>query len=130
MLSVPKDYFEEFKKVLGTEFTQRYVEKTVCNELMSVILAQILTLRNEMNVLRERLNEYETSSVKVEEVEELKIIPEDEAYEKISEYIKTNPGCRTSQIISGLGINPDLALRVLHRLQREKKVKGKDIERI
>lgn len=59
---------------------------------------------------------------------ELVKIPDEEAAERISDYVKKNPGSRTSDIIFDLGLDPDLVLRVLRRLTQNGKIKGKEIE--
>ena len=60
-----------------------------------------------------------------EEPQELRVIPEEEATEKIVAFVNSHPGAKTSDIICELGIDPTLAIKVLHKLQAEQKIVGK-----
>lgn len=82
----------------------------------------------QMDLINSRLDKIE--GLKEEKVEELKLvkIPEKKATKKISEYITKHPGCRTSDIIFDLHLDPDLVLTVVRKLQQKGKIKGKDID--
>jgi len=128
MLAIPQDYFEVIKQTLGTEFAQKYVEKTTCMNICVATQSLIEALKLQMIQFDERLAKIENIE-QDEEPQELTIIPEDEATEKISAFITEHPGSRTSDIICDLGLNPNLVLRILRKLKEEKKITGKDIER-
>ena len=64
---------------------------------------------------------------KVPSVLHLKIIDKEEAKRKIQQFINKNPGCRTSQIIEKLEIDPELAIRILKELKEEDSVLSKPI---
>lgn len=61
---------------------------------------------------------------RAEEVLELKKIPHKEAVALIKKYIDEHQGCRTSDIIYNLGLDPDLVLAVLEELEEKKKIRG------
>jgi ribosomal protein S25 len=64
---------------------------------------------------------------KVPSVLHLKIMDREEAKRKVHQFINKNPGCRTSQIIEKLGIDPELAVRILKELKEEDSVLSKPI---
>jgi predicted transcriptional regulator len=51
----------------------------------------------------------------------------EEAKRKIHHFIIKNPGCRTSQIIEKLEIDPELAVRILKELKEEDSILSKPI---
>jgi len=61
-------------------------------------------------------------------VVKLKKISLEEAKSRIYRYIKEHPGCRTSDIIMDLELDPDVVLKALSQLQREDRVEGREIE--
>ena len=63
-----------------------------------------------------------------EEIIELKKIPKDKAIELIKSYVEKHPACRTSDIIYDLELDPDLVLDCLNELEKEKKIRGKEID--
>lgn len=58
---------------------------------------------------------------------ELRKIPKNEAIELIKAYIVKHLGCRTSDIIYDLTLDPDLVMECLNELEEKKKVVGKKI---
>lgn len=60
---------------------------------------------------------------------ELKKIPLEEAKLLIHKYIKEHPGCRTSDLIIELALDPDLVIKALSQLKKEDRIEGRDIER-
>jgi len=83
----------------------------------------------QMVAFNERLEKIEKPVVEAIEVEEepqeLRVIPEEEATEKIVAFVNGHPGAKTSDIICDLGIDPALTIKVLHKLQAEQKIIGK-----
>jgi len=132
-LSLPQDYFDQVKRQLGREFNQMYVEKDTCARFCGMTLNHLTALREQIIMLNERLDRLEhekTISIEVEEEpQQFATIPEEEATIRISEYVDSHPGTRTSDIICDLGIEPNLALKILRKLQAEDKIAGKQIER-
>ena len=59
---------------------------------------------------------------------ELKTVSLEEAKDQIYRYIKKHPGCRTSDIIIDLSLDPDLVLKALSQLRREDRVEARDVE--
>jgi hypothetical protein len=80
----------------------------------------------QIGLIGSRLDKIEATENEVEALE-LVNIPEKEAAKKVSEYINRHPGCRTSDIIYDLHLNPDLVLKVLRKLEKQEKVRGKDV---
>lgn len=83
-------------------------------------------LIRQIGLISSRLDRLEATENEVEALE-LVNIPEKEATKKVSEYITQHPGCRTSDIIYDLHLDPDLALKVLRKLEKQEKVRGKDV---
>jgi len=84
-------------------------------------------LKKEMDLMKARLDKIESlERIEEEGVEELVEIPEKEALARINDYVKNHPGCRTSEIIYNLRLDPDLVLRVLKKLEEEGKVRGEN----
>ena len=73
-------------------------------------------------VLKKCLEEREKLTEK--EVLELRKIPRKEAVALIKEYIDEHQGCRTSDIIYDLALDPELALSVLKELEEKKEIRG------
>lgn len=125
MLSVPQDdYFDQMKQRLGSEFGQMYVEKNTCSKFCGAILFQLDALRREMSSVNERLEKIEKPHTE-EEPQQLLVIPEEEAKEKIVSYVNNHSGARTSDIICDLGLDPNLTINILRKLQAENKITGK-----
>ncbi len=59
---------------------------------------------------------------------EFKVLPQKEAIKIIEKYVNKNPGCTTSQIIEELQLDPSLVVEVLDKLEKEKKLEGKEIK--
>jgi hypothetical protein len=61
----------------------------------------------------------------VQDVLKLKKMPYEKATASIKKYIDEHQGCRTSDIMYDLGLEPSLVLDVLKELERKKKIRGK-----
>jgi len=97
-------------------------------ELMAKIheLVEESVNRKLPEVVRKCLEEREKLAEKG--VIKLRKIPPKEAIPLIKRYIDKHQGCRTSDIIYDLGLEPDLVLKVLKELEEEGKIRGKDFE--
>ena len=100
------------------------LEECVCRELEKVV-RKVLKESLLEEVVKKCLEEKEKPS---EEALELKKIPRKEAATLITKYIDGHQGCQTSDIIFDLHLDPDLVLKVLRKLEKEKKVRGEKIE--
>lgn len=58
----------------------------------------------------------------------LKEVNKDEAKKQIQEFVQSNPGCRTSDIIFALKLDIDLVMETLKELKNEELVEGRDVE--
>ena len=58
------------------------------------------------------------------EVLELRKIPCEEAVALVKEYIDEHQGCRTSDIIYDLALDPELVLSVLKELEEKEEIRG------
>ena len=124
MLSVPQDYFDQMKQKLGTEFHQTYVEKNTYSKFCGAIVVQLESLKMQISLLNERLEKMEKPEIE-EMPQEFRVIPEEEATEKIVSFVNNHPGARTSDIICDLGLDPNLTIKILHKLRDEQKITGK-----
>jgi len=59
---------------------------------------------------------------------ELRELPIDEAKKLIQQYVRENEGCRTSQIIIELALDPDLVIEAIHQLDSEELLESEDID--
>ena len=85
-------------------------------------------LKKEMDLVNARLDKIESlERIEEEGLEELVEIPEEEALAKIKDYVNNHPGCRTSEIIFDLRLDPDLVLKILKKLEERGKVRGEKI---
>jgi len=73
------------------------------------------------DVVKKCLEEREKLS---EEVLELRKIPRKEAVALIKKYVDEHHGCRTSDIIYDLTLDPELVLSVLKELEEKKEIRG------
>lgn len=58
----------------------------------------------------------------------LRKIPHEKAVALIKSYIDEHQGCRTSDIIYDLALDPDLVLKVLKKLEEKGKIRSEDFE--
>jgi hypothetical protein len=77
-------------------------------------------------VVKKCLKEREEQAGK--EVLKLRKISHEKAVPLIKKYIDENQGCRTSDIIYDLALDPDLVLNVLKKLQEKSEIRGEDVE--
>ena len=61
------------------------------------------------------------------EVLKLKKIPHKKAVALVKKYVDEHQGCRTSDIIYDLALDPDLVLKVLKELEENGKIRGEDL---
>jgi hypothetical protein len=62
------------------------------------------------------------------DVTELVRIPLKDAQQKIISYVNSHIGCKTSDIIFDLGLDPDLVLQCLNELETSKRIRSKNID--
>jgi len=100
------------------------VEECVNKELEKIL--QKLVDKKLEDVVRKCLEEKERA---VEtEIVKLRKVPMEEAVMQIKTYIDKHQGCRTSDIIYDLALDPDLVLKALKKLEKDKLVRGENIE--
>jgi len=112
------------------ESGQKNVEKTVSPKQYIALMAQLDKLKSQYADVVGRLSKLEqiyghTASL---EPQELRVIPEEQAIIQVEAYIVDHQGALTSDIICDLGLDPDLVLQVLDRLQQDKRVRGENVE--
>ena len=124
MSSTKKPEFESFISLRpSTEMLARIhsvVEECVNKELEK-ILRKLLAEKLE-EIVRKCLEEKEKRAE--EEIIRLRKIPHEEAVGFIKEYIDKHQGCRTSDIIYDLELDPELVLSVLKELEEKKEIRG------
>lgn len=104
----------EIHKVIE-EYCDRELEKIV-----KKVVAKRLT-----QIVKECLEERDKATE--ESVVELKRIPNKEAVVQIQDYVDKHQGCRTSDIIYNLELDPDLVLSVLKELKEKGKIRSEDV---
>ncbi len=102
-------------------------QKEEVKEFQNVILRKLLEIYEMMNSLKMRIEKSEGLG-SVEDVVKLEVIPKEEAKVRIKGYVDQHQGCRTSDIIYDLGLDPDLVLSILKELKEEGKIKGESVE--
>jgi len=95
---------------------------------IDVIFAAIAQLKSAIDALSIQIPRSEVS-LKPEKihVEKFLIISRKKAASMIREYILKHPGCRTSEIIADLRLQPDLVLQILKKLSRDGEIRSKEI---
>jgi predicted transcriptional regulator len=89
------------------------------SETKAYILKKLEHLRREIEELEDMIES--------EEELEFRDISEDEARKLILDYIEKHPGCLTSDIIEGLGLDPLLVGKILKQLEEEGEVEGRSV---
>ena len=95
-------------------------------ELMARIHELVEEYVNEKlpEVVKRCLEEREKLAEK--EVLKLRKMPHKKAIDLIKRYIDKHQGCRTSDIIYDLALDPDLVLKVLKELEKRGKIRGEE----
>jgi hypothetical protein len=121
---------EEIKKILqkvkpdkaaDTELRLQRLE----NELKVAFLA-VSQLKSELDKMKSASGEYYSGS-KMPPVEPKKVTNK-KAAQLIKNYVSKNPGCKTSDIIFDLKLNPDVALPILKKLRKEGALRSEKID--
>ena len=82
-------------------------------------------LRSDPALIKEIFNE--AFEVKPEEIN-LRTINRDEAKKQVQEYVMANVGCKTSDIIMNLELDPVLVMEILKELKDQNFIQSKSIE--
>lgn len=101
------------------------VEECV-NDKLEELLRRLVDEELDKRIVK-KLEEKE-KNVEPETTIELKEIPEEEATRLVQDYVDKHPECLTSEIIFGLQLDPDLVLRILNKLEIDKRIRGEKIE--
>jgi len=121
---------KELEKVLNSKMTpdeQREVRLEKAENSIEVAFSAITELKAELNRLysmvseMQGLEEESTFSIKPKKVSRKK------ATEIIFDYISRNPGCRTSEILSDVQIDPEVVLDILRGLSTKGKIRNEKI---
>jgi len=96
-------------------------------ELMAKIdeLIEECVDRRLPEVVRKCLEEREKLSKK--EILKLRKIPHEKAVALIKKYIDENRGCRTSEIILNLQLDPDIVLKAIRALREKGEIRSEEI---
>ncbi len=128
-----KEYSREeiekiWKRVKPTKTEQERLRIDRLESELQRVNSWLEVLRKQMDLANARLDRVESlGRVEEEGLEELVEIPEEEALTKIKDYVSKHPGCRTSEIIFNLNLDPDLVLNTLKKLEEKRKVRGEEI---
>jgi len=117
----PHDYYEKIKENIATEFAERYVKRTAYEKVMENLFLYLNEIERRVTLIEKKLKKIE---VPEEQEIEFVEVPEEQA---VLEYIRKNPGCRTSDIIFNLRLNPDFVMKVLKKLKDKQKIRGESI---
>jgi hypothetical protein len=83
-------------------------------------------------ILDDKLDEIVCNRLKERKIEgkvvRLKKLPLKRATSLVQTYIDQHQGCRTSDIICDLALDPDLVLGILKTLEKGRMIRGKEIE--
>ena len=73
--------------------------------------------------------EMKNESLVIKQMDELvlKQIDKGEAEKQIQEFIETNPGCKTSDLIMNLELDPPFVIEILKELKKENIVQTEDV---
>jgi len=116
---------EEIGRIWGRVERKEYTDEEI-RMLSKQSEMAIRVLFQEMVNLRDRVTRLEAERPVISGAEEieLRVIPDEEALELVKSFIDDHPGCLTSDIIFGLQLDPDVALRALSRLEEERRIRG------
>jgi len=102
-------------------------------ERLNELTEELALIRRRLKFLSERLNDLEEIYMKreqgvekeevMEEVE-LRNIPIKDAEELVLEYVNNHPGSSTSDIFTGLRLDPILVSEALKNLAKDKRIRG------
>lgn len=132
MSSSRKSGFEEYVSYRPTpemlakiqETVKEIVEECVDKKLEKA-LSKLLDEKLE-KVIQKLLEEKEKKTEP--KIVTLEKIPMEEAIKRIEEYIDLHQGCLTSDIIYDLALDPDLVIQALKKLEKDKSVRGENID--
>jgi hypothetical protein len=68
-----------------------------------------------------------TETYPKQKVEKFHSFPRKKAVRLIKEYISTHRGCRTSEMLSNLHLDPELVLEVLTELKKAGKIRSEEL---
>ncbi|RLI77343.1 hypothetical protein DRP04_11555 [Archaeoglobales archaeon] len=91
-------------------------------ETMKALLLKLKEIEGRIERIEEMLREQEEQSI------EFKELPKEEALKLIREYVKSHPGCLTSEIIEELGLDPAIVIEVLKELEERGEVESREPE--
>jgi hypothetical protein len=89
-------------------------------------------LKKEVQILNSRIKQLEiqgTAAVQTEILEIRNVSPAD-AKEEVRQYVKSNPGSLTSQIVENLRIDPRIVAAVLDELEQAGELEGRNVSKV
>ena len=116
-----------WKKIQPTDIEEDRLRIDALADKVERLESYLDIIIRQINLANSRLDSIEGLDEEKTEETQLIIIPEKEAINKIAKYIDEHPGCRTSDIIFDLNIEPDLVLAVLRKLEKRKRIRGQEI---
>jgi hypothetical protein len=115
-----------WKKIEPVKADEEYLRIDALKNEVGRLGSYLDIMIRQIGLISSRLDKIEAIENEGEALE-LVNIPEKEATKKVSDYITQHSGCRTSDIIYDLHLNPNLVLKVLRKLEKQEKVRGKDV---
>jgi predicted transcriptional regulator len=122
-----KELKKIWKKVQPSDIGEEHLRIEALVDKVQRLESYLELLIRQMNLANSRLDNIEGLDREDEERTQLMTISEKEAIKRIKKYIDEHPGCRTSDIIFNLNIEPDLVLTVLRKLENRKRIRGQEI---
>jgi len=136
--SLPLDIREKIRDMLPPSFEattityikgERETETSLRDRVEALERLATNSRLSELPKVIEFVDEMRNCLFSVEHEIELKEIPIEEAVNKVKEYVRAHPGCKTSDIVVALSIAPEIVVRALSILEKQGEVEGKDVER-
>lgn len=117
-----------WKRIQPKEIGRERLRIDVLEEEVKRLGSYVDIIVRQIDTINSRIDKIEGLKEEVEKEVELVKIPEEQAIKRVSEYIRKHPGGRTSDIIFDLHLDPDLVLKVLRKLEKKGKIKGKNVD--
>jgi len=136
--SLPPDLRRKLREMIAPQFeatTITYVRgggetKQDVSERVEALEKLVKESRlSELPKVIEFVDDMRNCLFSVEREIELRETPIEEAVNKVKEYVRAHPGCKTSDIVVALSIAPEIVVQALSILEKQDEIEGKDIER-
>lgn len=124
-----KALFEKELKEVNLESIRKLLDSSKL-EILRAIDSRFRALKEDQCIIFEEIRKLREEVEKLKEPEiTFERISQEEAERRILDFVRKRPGCKTSEIIEVLGIDPEIVISVLGKLEREGKIEGRELNK-